>query len=47
MLAKIETSLAQDYTIIELPTQIALPNFASKKCDERIPWVLSSEQAPS
>jgi len=42
-----ERSLAQDYTIVELPAQIALPNFASKKCDECIPWVLSQEQAPS
>jgi hypothetical protein len=42
MLTKMERSLAQDYTIIELPAQIALPNnFASKKCDECIPWVLS------
>ncbi len=41
MLAKMETSLAQDYTIIELPTPIALRNFASKKCDECIHWVLS------
>jgi hypothetical protein len=41
MLAKMETSLAQAYTIIELPAQIALHNFASKKCDECIPWVLS------
>jgi hypothetical protein len=41
MLAKMETSLAQDDAIIELPTQIALLDFASKKCDECIPWVLS------
>jgi hypothetical protein len=41
MLAKMEASLAQDYTIIELPAQITLPNFASKMCDECIPWVLS------
>ncbi len=41
MLAKMETSLAQAYTNIELPPQIALCNFASKKCDECIPWVLS------